>query len=64
MLEKAYVSPHIEKILNSSEGINLLTQVIEGKELLKQGKAIIVKLDDVELEVRRTNALVSPKQAK
>ena len=43
-MERAYVSEHVRKILESKEGISLLTQIIENQSL----------------EVRVTNGLVDP----
>ena len=60
-MEKAYVSEHVRKILESKEGISLLTQVIENQDKIKKGEPVIVNLENQSLEVRITNGLVDLK---
>lgn len=59
-MERAYVSEHVRKILESKEGISLLIQVIENQDKIKKREAVIVNLENQKLELRRTNALVDP----
>lgn len=60
-MEKAYVSEHVRKILESKEGISLLTQVVENQDKTKKREPIIINLESQSLELRITNGLVDPK---
>lgn len=60
-MEKAYVSEHVRKILESKEGISLLTQVVENQEKIRKREPVIVTLENKTLELRITNSLVEPK---
>lgn len=59
-MERAYVSPHIEKILNSTHGVELLIQVIKNRAKIDKGEQVHIEVDGVALEVHKTNSLVDP----
>lgn len=61
-MEKAYISPHVEKILKSKDGMKLLIQIVENQKKISNGETVTIELSDGEkIEVRRTNDLVDPK---